>query len=245
MTMLTRWRDDQSRPTLKEAGRDLAVRVLAPLVVWWLIVLAIGWALTDGPLKDLGTSEDKISRRLESSRTELFDNITLFFSWTGATVSIIGVCLLVVALVWWRTRQWWYAVVPLIAISAQALVFFFTTLLIDRKRPHVEQLDDSPPTSSFPSGHTGAATGLYFTLALMALRIRHPALRAVVVTVCLLVPFCVASARLYRGMHHASDLVVAMVNGLIACLLAWNWLRREPAEEETSAAERPMDQTRA
>ena len=55
MTMLTRWHDDQSRPTLKEAGRDLAVRVLAPIVVWWLVVLAIGWALTDGPLKDLGT----------------------------------------------------------------------------------------------------------------------------------------------------------------------------------------------
>jgi membrane-associated phospholipid phosphatase len=245
MTMLTRWNDDQSRPTLKEAGRDLAVRVLVPLVVWWLVVLAIGWALTEGPLKDLGSSEDRISRRLESSQTALFDNITLFFSWTGATVSIIGVCLIVVALVWWRTRQWWYAVVPLIAISAQALVFFFTTLLVDRKRPDVEKLDDSPPTSSFPSGHTGAATGLYFTLALMALRIRHPALRAVVVTVCLVVPFCVASARLYRGMHHVSDLVVAMVNGLVACLLAWNWLRREPAGEEASAADRPMDQTRA
>jgi membrane-associated phospholipid phosphatase len=242
MSMLTRWHDDQSRPTLKEAGRDLAARVLAPLIVWWLIVLAIGWALTEGPMKDLGTSEDKISRRLESSRTTLFDNITLFFSWTGATVSIIGVCLIVVALVWWRTRQWWYAVVPLIAISAQALVFFFTTLLIDRQRPHVEKLDDSPPTSSFPSGHTGAATGLYFTLALMALRIRHPALRAVVVTVLLLIPFCVASARLYRGMHHVSDLVVAIVNGLVACLLAWNWLRREPAAEETPADERRMDE---
>ncbi len=245
MTMLTRWHDDQSRPTLKEAGRDLAVRVLLPLVVWWLIVLAIGWSLTDGPLKDLGTSEDKISKRLESSRTALFDNITLVFSWTGATVSIIGVCLVVVALVWWRTRQWWYAVVPLIAISAQALVFFFTTLLIDRERPHVEKLDDSPPTSSFPSGHTGAATGLYFTLALMALRIRQPALRAVVVTVCLLVPFLVASARLYRGMHHVSDLVVAVVNGLVACLLAWNWLRRDPDPEGESAVERDGSGRRA
>jgi undecaprenyl-diphosphatase len=173
----------------------------------------------------------------------------LVFSWTGATVSIIGICLVVVALVWWRTKQWWYAVVPLIAISAQALVFFFTTLLIDRERPDVEKLDDSPPTSSFPSGHTGAATGLYFTLALMALRIRQPVLRAVVVTVCLLVPFSVGTARLYRGMHHLSDVAVAMVNGLIACLLAWNWLRREPAgadpEDDLPQAERPVDQTRA
>lgn len=238
MTMLTRWHDDQSRPTLKEAGRDLAVRVLAPLVVWWLIVLAIGWSLADGPLKDYGISEEKINRSLARSRTAFWDNVTLFFSWTGATVSIIGVCLIVVALVWWRTKQWWYAVIPLIAISAQALVFFFTTLLIDRERPDVEKLDDSPPTSSFPSGHTGAATGLYFTLGLMALRIRHPVLRAVVVTVCILVPFAVATARLYRGMHHLSDVAVAIVNGLVACLLAWNWLRRDPNRADDSTDER-------
>lgn len=258
MAFLTRWRDDTSRPTWKEAGRDLAVRVLLPMTLWFLVVLAIGWAITEGPLEHLGTREERFNRWLASGRTSFWNDVTLFFSWTGATVSIIGVCLVVVALVWWRTRQWWYAVVPLIAISAQALVFFFTTLLIDRERPHVEKLDDSPPTSSYPSGHTGAATGLYFTLALMALRIRHPALRAVVVTVCLLVPFCVGSARLYRGMHHLSDVVVAMVNGLVACVLAWGWLRREPAAEggavsagaESAQVERTSDpspgrQTRA
>ncbi|MBZ5741002.1 phosphatase PAP2 family protein [Nocardioides mangrovi] len=238
MAFLTRWHDDPSRPTLKEAGRDLGVRVAAPLVAWWLVVLAIGWMLTDGPLHDLGVREERVNKWFASSRTSLFDGITLFFSWTGATVSIIGVCVVVVAVVWWRTRQWWFAVIPLIAISAQALVFFFTTLLIDRERPHVEKLDDSPPTSSFPSGHTGAATGLYFTLALMALRIRQPALRAVVVTVCLLIPFCVGTARLYRGMHHVSDVVVAMVNGALACLLAWNWLRRTPAVEGGQTSER-------
>ena len=235
MTFLTRWHDDQSRPTLKEAGRDLAVRVLFPLVLWWLVVLAIGWLLTDGPLKELGTSEESFNRSLESSRTPFLDDVTLFFSWTGATVSIIGVCLVVVGLVWWRSRQWWFAVVPLIAISAQALVFFFTTLLIDRERPDVEQLDESPPTSSYPSGHTGAATGLYFTLALMATRIRQPALRAVVVTVCLAIPFLVASARLYRGMHHLSDVIVAIVNGLVACVLAWGWLRRDPGAADEPA----------
>ena len=90
----------------------------------------------------------------------------------------------------------------------------------------VEKLDDSPPTSSFPSGHTGAATGLYFTLALMALRIPHPVLRRVVVGVCLAIPFLVGTARLYRGMHHVSDVIVAMVNGVVAVGLAWCWLRR-------------------
>lgn len=248
MTMLTRWREDQSPPQAREAARDLGVRVVAPLVAWWLVVLAIGWALTDGPLKDFGISEERINTSLESSRTSFLNDVTLVFSWAGATVSIIGVCVIVAGLVWWRTLEWWYALVPLIAISAQALVFFFTTLLIDRDRPDVEKLDDSPPTSSFPSGHTGAATGLYFTLALMALRIRQPALRAIVVTGCVAMPFLVGTARIYRGMHHLSDVVVAIVNGLIACLLAWHWLRRDPekagGDPRESRAQR-ADQTYA
>jgi membrane-associated phospholipid phosphatase len=237
MAFLTRWQDDQSRPAAREAARDLAVRALAPMTVWWLIVLAIGWALTHGPLKHLGTSEQRLNKTLAAHRTSVLNGITYFFSWTGATVSIIGVCLVVVAVLWWRTRRWWFAVVPLIAITLQALVFFFTTLLINRPRPDVVKLDDSPPTSSYPSGHSGAATGLYVTLALLALRIRRPALRAVTVTGCLLVPFLVASARLYRGMHHVSDVSVAIVNGLIAALLAWGWLRRSPSDGYDEDAE--------
>lgn len=238
MAVLTRWQDDTTRPSAKEAGRDLAVRALGPVVVWWLAVLAMGWLITSGPLKEQGISEESVNRSLESSRTSFWDAVTLVFSWTGATVSIIGVCLIVVAVVWWRTKQWWFAVVPLIAISLQASVFFFTTLLIDRERPDVEKLDDSPPTSSFPSGHTGAATGLYFALALMALRISNPVIRRVVVTVCVAIPLLVATARLYRGMHHLSDVLVAILNGTVAVLLAWCWLRRDDGRGEA-------DQTRA
>lgn len=247
MAFLTRWQDDQSRPSGRAAARDLAVRALGPMAVWFLVVLGIGWMLSRGPLKHLGHSEERLNKTLAADRTSLFNGITLFFSWTGATVSIIGVCLVVVAVIWWRTRQWWFAVVPLLAITLQALVFFFTTLLIDRQRPDVVKLDHSPPTSSYPSGHSGAATGLYFTLALLALRIRQPVLRSVTVVVCLLVPFCVASARLYRGMHHLSDVSVAIVNGLIAALLAWGWLRREPSTTPGSegASGRAASQTRA
>ena len=235
MPYLTRWRDDESRPTAREAARDLGVRALAPTAVWLLVVLAIGWALVHGPLKHLGTSEESLNKTLAARRTSVLNDITLFFSWTGATVSIVGVCIVTMAIIWWRTRRWWFTIVPLIAISLQGIVFFFTTLIIDRQRPHVVKLDHSPPTSSYPSGHSGAATGLYVTLALLALQIRQPVLRAVTVTVCLLVPLLVASARLYRGMHHLSDVSVAIANGLLAALLAWAWLRRSPSGDGSVA----------
>lgn len=235
MAMLTRWQDDTTRPAAREAARDIAIRALAPMAVWWLLVAGTGWLLTEGPLKEVGLSEEAVNRNLEASRTSFWDAVTLGFSWVGATVSIIGVCLVVVALVWWRTRQWWFAVVSLLAISLQAMVFFFTTLLIDRERPDVERLDGSPPTSSFPSGHAGAAAALYFTLALLALRIANPLLRRVVFGACVAMPLLVATARLYRGMHHVSDVLVAIVNGLVAAILAWCWLRRDVPESQTRA----------
>ncbi|HQV92774.1 MAG TPA: phosphatase PAP2 family protein, partial [Phycicoccus sp.] len=33
-------------------------------------------------------------------------------------------------------------------------------------------------------------------------------------------------ARLYRGMHHISDVTVGMINGIVSALLAWHYLRR-------------------
>jgi undecaprenyl-diphosphatase len=47
-------------------------------------------------------------------------------------------------------------------------------------------------------------------------------------------------------MHHLSDLVVAMVNGTVAALLAWGWLRRsDDPSEDRSQDRRDLDQTRA
>jgi len=43
---------------------------------------------------------------------------------------------------------------------------------------------------------------------------------------CVVIPFLVAYARVYRGMHHLLDVVVGMINGVCCTLLAWNYLRR-------------------
>ena len=63
-----------------------------------------------------------------------------------------------------------------------------------------------PPTSSFPSGHTAASLALYGALAIIAVReARAGWLRGVAVTLAVLVPICVAFARMYRGMHYPTD----------------------------------------
>ena len=235
-TFIHRYEIDSSRPTVGSALRDIALRVLAPAVVLFGLIVGLGFLIV-GPLKDLPWEND-LSKSVAAGRTATMNSITAVWSHIGNTEIVIGVCVVVVALVWWRTKQWWYAVIPAIAIAAQASVFVAATTLTDRKRPTVEHLDPAPPTSSYPSGHMGAATALYLTFALMAQRIERVWLRRVVTVVCAIVPLLVGYARLYRGMHHLVDILVGMVNGIVCALLAWNYLRRRAAGERATSAVR-------
>lgn len=234
---LRRWDRDQSAPSPGQAARDLALRVLAPAVVLFAAILGIGWIIV-GPLNDL-PGEAAISVDVQEGRTPFWDSVTVVWSHLGNTEIIIGVCVVAVAVVWWRTRQWWYAVVPAIAISAQATVFVIASVIVGRERPEVAHLDPAPPTSSYPSGHVGASAALYLSFVLMAQRIERTWLRRVVMASCAVIPLLVAYARLYRGMHHLVDIIVGALNGLACALLAWHWLRRRGqtmASEASSGA---------
>lgn len=103
----------------------------------------------------------------------------------------------------------------MLCVVAQALIFGITTLLIDRKRPAVPHLDESPPTSSFPSGHTAASTAFYAGTALViAWHTRHVWLKWVIGIVGLLIPIVVATSRMYRGMHYPTDTGTSFLLGL-------------------------------
>jgi undecaprenyl-diphosphatase len=83
-------------------------------------------------------------------------------------------------------------------------------------------MDVSPPTSSFPSGHTSAAVALYLGIALLlVLRARDGRMKATWWALLVLVPIGVALTRMYRGMHHPSDVVASFLNGGTCVLIMW------------------------
>ena len=220
---------DLARPTgprRRAAIRGILLGALVPGLLLWLAIAALGQLLT-GPLVGWARSESAFNRSLQGTRNSAWDAFTAFWSHVGNTEIIIGVTLVVVALVWWRTQRWWFAVIPAIAISLQATIFVAATLVTARPRPDVPHLDPAPPTSSFPSGHVGASTALYVSLAIMATTIERTWLRRAVIGLCSVVPLLVAYARLYRGMHHLSDVVVGAINGLLCASLAAHCLLRE------------------
>lgn len=196
------------------AGRVVG-RVVGLLVLLLALITGLGLLITrvlenTSPLSD----EVAVDRSLEAARTPAATAVSGFFSLLGSTPVIIAVLLVVAVAFRLVFRRWRESVYLVLAVAAQSLVFLFVTLLVSRDRPDVVQLDQSPPTSSFPSGHTGASTALYVGIAVvLAWHTRHAWARRSVITALVLVPLGVAVARLYRGMHYPSDVVAAFVNG--------------------------------
>lgn len=164
------------------------------------------------------TVEDGVNRTLAAHRTGFLNTLSSAFSTGASTFYAIGIAAVMVLLVRWRFGRWREAVFLASAVALEASVFLVTTMVVDRPRPAVPELDSAPPTSSFPSGHTAAAMALYGGLALLATR-RGSGRRAWW-WLLLLIPAAVGASRLYRGMHHPSDVAAALLLGTAAILVA-------------------------
>ena len=105
MSFLTRWDDDRSRPKFTSALRDVFLRAVLPAVAIFLGIVGFG-LLLKGPLLGLDKAEDGVSTWFEDERTATYNTITNFMSMVGNTEYVIGVCVVVVAVIWWRTRKW-------------------------------------------------------------------------------------------------------------------------------------------
>jgi membrane-associated phospholipid phosphatase len=193
------------------------------LALDYLVLVGIGLFLTKvlGAESALINAEDNLNEGLAHDRTPAMNDVTYLLSGLGNTGAIIGALVIVSGGLLWATKKWGPSLFLVVAVSGQALVFLFVTLTISRQRPDVKRLDSSPPTSSFPSGHTGAATALFVASAFLILwYVRNRLVQVVGVVLLLAVPLLVAFGRLYRGMHHPSDIAGAYINGLACVAIA-------------------------
>jgi len=231
VSLVTRYRDDDSAPTIIGAGRDLVVRALLPAVALFALGLGVGWML----LSPIGaaTGEDQISVLAQAERTPILDAVARMASEIGSVAGNAIICVLSIALVWALTRRWWLALLPALALWLHVMVHLATSIIIARPRPEVETLDIGQPTASFPSGHMGATTAQLLVMVLFfCQRVQSRVWRAVIIAVVAAYLLTLAWSRVYLGMHHVSDVVWGTVNGVACGLIAWLVLRRthEPAQ---------------
>jgi membrane-associated phospholipid phosphatase len=118
-------------------------------------------------------------------------------------------------------RRWRLATFVIQAGLAEGLMYLITTTFVSRERPDVVRLDQLNPQHSFPSGHTAAAVAIYGSLALLlTAHFRQVALRVVVWSTAVVIPFAVGLSRLYRGDHHPIDVAAGAAMGVGAILAA-------------------------
>jgi undecaprenyl-diphosphatase len=186
-----------------------------PVLLIGTVVVLFGFLLTKVlDDTDVADADSWLSRQLVESRTPTGNDLTHWGSLLGETPTIVGLTALTAIIFRLVFHRWRESVLLVLCVSAQALIFLITTLLIDRKRPPVPKLDDSPPTSSYPSGHTAASTAFYLGVAIIiAWHTRQVWLKWLLIGLGVLFPLVVASSRAYRGMHWATDLATSLLLG--------------------------------
>ncbi|PZO98271.1 MAG: phospholipid phosphatase, partial [Dermacoccus nishinomiyaensis] len=207
-------REASARPTPKEVLASILKRAVLPALVAFGVLVAIGKIIMN--VFDEIPAEDTLSRDVAGWRTASLNPISKTVSTINDTWFTIGGSVVVALVILVLTRKWWLAILPVLAISLEASVFVPVTKIVNRPRPEVERLDPhAPPTSSFPSGHTAASFALFWSIMLLAQRIPNVLARRIVQVVCFVFPFCVGFARLYRGMHHLSDVIIGALLGML------------------------------
>jgi undecaprenyl-diphosphatase len=183
-----------------------------------LILIVLGELLARGPLLGGFRAWDQsVSAWFSTRRTSGWSSFSSYGSHLAETVPIIVGALVLEAVLILR-RRWRDLWLVLVGLSVEITVFLTVNETVRRPRPPVHKLGIEPSTFSFPSGHIAATVVLYGSIALLiSLTYRKRLLTAALWCVVALLALSVGFARVYRGMHHVSDVVAGALMGL-ACL---------------------------
>ncbi|MEO6079638.1 MAG: phosphatase PAP2 family protein [Steroidobacteraceae bacterium] len=182
---------------------------------------------TDAPImrQDL-----QVSVWLHTHGSALFTALFLAVTQVHSTIGIAIMYLLVAYLLWRRKERYWLLSLTL-AVPGGMLVNNIVKHLFNRARPVWEDPILTLTSTSFPSGHTSAATLFYgFIAAYVAYRVKSSNFtRALFVFVAIVMVALVGFSRIYLGVHFLSDILGAIslsMVWLVICLVGVRALAR-------------------
>jgi len=203
------------------------------------LAVAAGWLLKTYVLPDhgIGHADEHVNVWLAHHRTATRNDVSFWLSGIGdvyAIPAIVAATVLIAAV----RRRWRIAAFVLTAIAVEAATYRVTTLLIHRQRPAVHRLDHLPVNASYYSGHTAASVAVYCGVALLITsRIRSTGARVLCWLVAIAIPLLVGLSRMYRGMHHPTDVAAGILIGIGSLVVAIAAARAAKAAESQARSE--------
>lgn len=219
--------------------------LVAGYVVLTASLLSIGLLLTHPLRGSVGRWDLEVNRWFVSHRTGVANSVTGVATTMLETLPVILVALVaVVVLV--RVHRAPDAAVIAVGLLLEITIFLSVTFVVARPRPDVPRLNATPMTSSFPSGHAAAAVVLYAGLALAVRNCtRERAVRIAFWLLAAVMVLGVSWSRVYRGMHHPTDVLVGVVFGAAALAVAVHAVGRfAAASRHVAGAHEPDEQER-
>lgn len=203
-------------PVRTNEVRQLVVAFVAVTGVF----VVVGYAITDWFAPNGVTrTDERLAESFVEARTPAKNDLAHWAAFPADTIVKIAVSAVICLGFIWLWKRWDEAVYVALPLIFEATAFITITWIVQRPRPDVERLLDSPVNSSFPSGHVAAAT-VYFAVGVVLAR--HTRKRTAVVVSLGVVGIIVAGvawARMYQGMHYLSDVVFGVVLGIVTLII--------------------------
>jgi membrane-associated phospholipid phosphatase len=212
--------------------------------------LVTAWVLSFGLLYGFGVLVSRytghsVLARLDSAvpawfaahRSDRVNELSWWASKAGDTHAILAISLVFVALSVAVLRRLRPALFLALVLFGELGLFLASAAAVQRPRPTVPHLDGPLPTSSFPSGHIAATICLWWAVLLVIWPRTRAWWRWIFAVLAVLMPALVAVSRMYRGMHHPTDVAGAVLLAALLVTMVYRIVR--PNADLTGPARAP------
>jgi membrane-associated phospholipid phosphatase len=167
----------------------------------------------------IGAADERVNVWLAAHRTSSRTDASLVGSIVAGGV-VLPIVVGSIALVSAALRKWRIAAFVVFSLAVESATYRATTLVVHSHRPRVPRLERLTVDASYPSGHTAASIAVYGGLVLLLTStFASGVFRAFAWTFALAMVTFVATARMYRGMHHPLDVAGGLVVGIAAVIV--------------------------
>jgi undecaprenyl-diphosphatase len=238
---------ERTGPGPARGGRSRG-RVAAGIVISWVLILGVIVGLGELITKYGNGNEldDRtVPRWFAAHRTPTETRWSLIFTTLGGAAGIVIGSLVAGVVFLAITRRWRPVAYIGTLLLGEITAFLAAAAIVKRPRPSVSHLDQHLATSAYPSGHTAAACCLYVGIAILAIGFSRGWWRWLFLIPAVAMPVLVALSRMYRGEHHPTDVLGAMLFGVLWLTTVTLLLKPFAIAPNQPASSRPQGRSRA